>query len=150
MKILLLGKGGQLGFELDRALPQLGSVEAFDRAGCDLVDPDVVRHLIRTIRPDVIVNAAAYTAVDKAESEPNLAFAINGVAPGVIGEEARDLNALVVHYSTDYVFDGTLNRPYLESDAVTPLSVYGQSKLAGENALIRTGARSLIFGQVGL
>lgn len=145
MKILLTGKDGQVGFELQRALAPLGEVVAVDRADCDLAQADAIRRLVAAVRPQIIVNPAAHTAVDKAESEPALAEAINGVAPGVFGEEAAKLGALVVHYSTDYVFDGSTPGWYAEDDAPNPQSVYGKTKLAGERALMASGARHLIF-----
>lgn len=145
MKLLITGKNGQVGFELQRALAPLGEVIALDRSSCDLTNPSRLRELIEEIHPDVIVNAAAYTAVDRAETDRDTAWAINAHAPGVLGEAAARLNALVVHYSTDYVFDGTLDRPYTETDIPHPTSVYGASKLAGEQALQASGARHLIF-----
>lgn len=145
MKILLTGKNGQVGFELQRALAPLGEVVAVDQHDCDLADAAAIRHLVAATQPDVIVNPAAHTAVDKAESEPALAEAINAVAPGVFGAEARKLGALVVHYSTDYVFDGSKPGWYAEDDAPNPRSVYGKTKLAGEQALAASGARHLIF-----
>lgn len=145
MKILLTGKHGQVGFELQRALAPLAEIVAVGHAECDLAQPDALRRLIREVAPQIIVNAAAYTAVDKAESEPALAQAINADAPCLMGEEAKRLGALVVHYSTDYVFDGRKAGAYTEDDAPNPLNVYGQSKLAGERALIASGARHLIF-----
>ena len=135
MKLLLTGKNGQLGFELQRALSALGEVIAWDVADCDLRDEAAVRRLVREVRPDVIVNPAAYTAVDQAERDVDAAQAVNARAPAVLAEEAQTLGALMVHYSTDYVFDGTLTRPYLESDAPAPISVYGASKLAGEQGV---------------
>lgn len=135
MRILLTGRNGQLGWELERSLQPLGEVIAVGRAECDLAKPAQVREVIRTARPDVIVNAAAYTAVDKAESEPELAQAINGDAPGLMAKEAKRLGALLLHYSTDYVFDGRKPTPYVETDATNPLSAYGRSKLAGEQGL---------------
>ena len=144
-KILLAGKNGQVGWELQRTLATLGNVVAVDRQGMDLASPDSIRNAIRTIRPDLIVNAAAYTAVDKAESEPDLAMAINGIAPGIMAEEAKRLGAAMVHYSTDYVFDGTKTSPYTEEDAPNPLSVYGKTKLAGEQAIQAAGIPYLIF-----
>ncbi len=144
-KILLAGKNGQVGWELQRTLATLGDVVAVDRQGMDLANPDSIRSAIRTIRPDLIVNAAAYTAVDKAESEPELAMAINGIAPGIMAEEAKRLGAAMVHYSTDYVFDGTKTSPYTEEDAPNPLSVYGKTKLAGEQAIQAAGIPYLIF-----
>ena len=145
MKILLTGKNGQVGFELQRALAPLGEVVAVDLDECDLSNADAIRRLVAEVRPQVIVNPAAYTAVDKAESEPGLAQAINAVAPGILGEEAARLGALVIHYSTDYVFDGTGQGAYTESDEPNPQSVYGQTKLAGERALQASGADYLIF-----
>ncbi len=145
MKILLTGKNGQVGFELQRALAPLAEIVAVGHAECDLAQPDALRRLIREVAPQIIVNAAAYTAVDKAEVEPALAQAINADAPGLLGEEAKRLGALVVHYSTDYVFDGRKAGFYTEDDAPNPLNVYGRSKLAGERALIASGARHLIF-----
>ena len=146
MKILLFGKNGQVGWELQRTLaPLLGEVLAFDHAGLDLADPDRLREVIRQTRPDIIVNAAAYTAVDRAESEVDLAMAINATAPGIMAEEARRLGALLVHYSTDYVFDGTKDGAYTEDDAPNPINVYGRSKLAGEQAIQAAGCRYLIL-----
>lgn len=145
MKILLTGRNGQVGFELLRALAPLGEVVAVDQADCDLANPEAIRALVRAVRPGIIVNPAAHTAVDKAEAEPALAQAINGVAPGVFGEEAAKIDALVVHYSTDYVFDGARAGFYTEDDAPNPQSVYGKTKLAGERALQASGARCLIF-----
>lgn len=145
MKILLTGKCGQVGFELQRALACLGEVCAVDQADCDLADVSAIRELVRVSKPDVIVNPAAYTAVDKAESEPGLAHAVNAVAPGILGEEAARLGAWVVHYSTDYVFDGTKLEAYTEDDPTNPQSVYGRTKRDGEIALRESGARHLIF-----
>ncbi len=144
-RILLTGKNGQVGFELQRALVPLGEVVALDRAGLDLSAPDAIRAKVREIAPQVIVNAAAYTAVDRAETEPDLAMKVNGTAPGVLAEEAKRLGALMVHYSTDYVFDGTKSEPYTETDTPMPLSVYGQSKLAGDQAIQVSGASYYIF-----
>jgi dTDP-4-dehydrorhamnose reductase len=145
MRILVTGANGQVGWELQRTLQTLGEVAACDRGSLDLADPDSLRAKVREIRPDVIVNAGAYTAVDKAESEPELAMAVNGVAPGILAEEAKRHGALLVHYSTDYVFDGTKPEPYLESDVPNPASVYGSSKLAGERAVEAAGGAYLIF-----
>jgi dTDP-4-dehydrorhamnose reductase len=145
MKILLTGKNGQVGFELQRALATLGEVFAVDVAECNLADENAIRQLVQSIKPDIIVNPAAYTAVDKAESEPELAYAINARAPGVFGEEAVNLGAWVVHYSTDYVFDGTKQGIYTESDETNPQSVYGRSKREGELALQSSGAKHLIL-----
>lgn len=144
-RILLIGKSGQLGFELRRALAPLAEVHAFDRDDVDLSDKDALRQVVRDVAPQVIVNAAAYTAVDRAESEPVLAMAINAAAPGVLGEEAKKLGALLVHYSTDYVFDGTKAGAYVEDDLPNPQSIYGRSKLAGEQALAASGADYLIL-----
>jgi dTDP-4-dehydrorhamnose reductase len=145
MKILLTGKNGQVGFELQRALAPLGEVVAVGQADCDLADADALRALVRRVAPDVIVNPAAYTAVDKAESDPAGAQAVNAVAPGVLGEEGARLGALVVHFSTDYVFDGKQDAPYAEGDATAPQSVYGSSKLAGELALAAANPRHLVL-----
>lgn len=145
MRILLTGKNGQVGFELQRALSVLGEVVAVGQAECDLADATAVRALVAKVRPDVIVNPAAYTAVDKAESEQALARAINAEAPRVLGEEAEGLGALVVHYSTDYVFDGILDRPYVESDIANPQGVYGLTKRDGELALEAVTPRHVIL-----
>lgn len=145
MRILLTGKHGQVGFELQRALAPLGEIHAVDYAECDLADPAAISALVRSVRPDLIVNPAAYTAVDKAESEPQLAHAINAVAPGILGEEAAKLGAWVVHYSTDYVFDGAKLGAYTEDDPTNPQSVYGRTKRDGEITLQQSKVRSLIF-----
>lgn len=149
LKILLLGKNGQLGWELQRSLAVLGRVTALDRHSqdyCgDLGNPAGLAETVRALKPNVIVNAAAYTAVDKAESEAALAHAINATAPGVLAEEAAKLGAWLVHYSTDYVFDGSGDRPWTESDTPAPLSVYGQSKLEGERGIQRAGCKHLIL-----
>jgi dTDP-4-dehydrorhamnose reductase len=145
LKILLTGKNGQVGFELQRALAPLGEVVAPDREACDLGDAGALRELVRRIAPDVIVNPAAYTAVDKAESDQEAAFAINARAPGVLGEEAARLGALVVQFSTDYVFDGSKDGAYSEADTPAPQSVYGRSKYEGEKALAEANARHLIL-----
>ena len=145
MTILLLGKDGQVGWQLQRSLAPHGNVLACGRQECDLADFDQLRALIRQVNPSVIVNASAYTAVDKAESEPALAMKINAGAPGLMAEEAARNGALLIHYSTDYVFDGRKEMPYVESDIPAPLSIYGQSKLAGEQAISATQCRSLIF-----
>ena len=145
MKILLTGKDGQVGFELVRALAPLGEVVAVGRADCDLGDAEALRTLVRTVAPDVIVNPAAYTAVDRAESEAGLAFAVNARAPGILGEEAARLGALAMHYSTDYVFDGVGQAPWTEADTPAPQSVYGSSKLAGERALAEACPRHAIL-----
>jgi dTDP-4-dehydrorhamnose reductase len=145
MKILLTGKHGQLGFELQRALAPLGQVFAVDRQECDLADTEALRQLVRSLKPDLIINPAAYTAVDRAESEPSLAAAINATAPGILGEEADRLGAWVIHYSTDYVFDGESKAAYRESDATNPLSVYGRTKRDGDVILQQTCSRHLIL-----
>ena len=136
---------GQVGFELQRALAPVGEVCAVDQLECDVSDATAIRALVRSFKPHVIVNPAAYTAVDKAESEPEIAHAVNAVAPGVLGEEAAKRNAWVVHYSTDYVFDGTKLGAYTEEDLTNPLSVYGRTKRDGEIALQASGARHVIF-----
>ena len=143
--LLVTGCNGQIGFELCRSLAPLGHVIALDHTACDLSDALRLRKLVRELAPSVIVNAGAYTAVDKAESNPALAFAVNGEAPGILAEEASVLGALLVHYSTDYVFDGTANGAYAETDAPNPLSVYGKSKLAGERAVLESEATALVL-----
>ena len=150
MKLLLLGKNGQLGWELQRALGVLGDVVALDRSGAgeltgDLADLSGLAHTVQAVRPQVIVNAAAYTAVDKAESEPEMARRINAEAPGVLAQAAARQHALLVHYSTDYVFDGAGSAPWTEDAVPAPLSVYGQTKLAGEQAIAASGCQHLIF-----
>ncbi|WLR92970.1 dTDP-4-dehydrorhamnose reductase [Shinella zoogloeoides] len=145
MRILLTGKNGQVGFELQRALAPLGELIAVDRSECDLESETSLREAIRRAEPDVIVNPAAYTAVDRAEGEAERAHAVNAHAPGIIGAEAARRRALVVHYSTDYVFDGTATGRYAEDAMTGPQGVYGQSKLAGEKALSVSGARYLVF-----
>jgi dTDP-4-dehydrorhamnose reductase len=145
MKILMTGSNGQVGFELARTLLPLGEVVALNREQADLTNLEKLRATIQHIQPDVIVNASAYTAVDKAESERETAFLINEKAVAVFAEEAKKLNALLIHYSTDYVFDGTKNAPYNENDATNPLNVYGESKLAGEQAIQHSGADYLIL-----
>ena len=149
MKILLTGSNGQVGWELRRTLACLGEVVAVDSKSLDLRDADAIRRVVREVAPRVIVNPAAHTAVDKAESEVDLAYAINASAPGLLAEEAEKLGALLVHYSTDYVFDGGglsgNTRPWQEDDATGPLNVYGASKLAGEQAIRAACQRHLIF-----
>ena len=149
MKILLFGKGGQVGWELQRSLVPLGELIAldFDSVDCcgDFTNPAGLADTIRQVRPDVIVNAAAHTAVDKAESEPDLARTINAQAPGVLAQEAQRLGAWLVHYSTDYVFDGSGERPWQESDTPAPLSVYGKTKWEGEQLIQASGCQYLIF-----
>lgn len=143
--LLVTGSNGQVGFELRRSLAPLGNVVALDRASCDLARTDALRRAIREYRPDVIFNAAAYTAVDKAETEAELAFAINGAAVGILAQEAKALDSLLVHYSTDYVFGGAKDGAYVEADPANPQSVYGKSKLAGEQAIAASGARALVL-----
>lgn len=145
MKILLTGVNGQVGWELRRTLATLGEVIAPTRAQLDLTDITALREFIHTTRPDVIVNPAAHTAVDKAESEPDLAHAINTVAPTVMAEAAAKLGAAMVHYSTDYVFDGSKTSAYVETDTPNPLGVYGKTKLAGEQAIIASGIPHIIL-----
>lgn len=145
MSILLIGKNGQVGFELQRSLAPLGPVVALGSAECNLSQPESIRQAVRRHRPTIIVNAGAYTAVDRAETERDLAFAINGTAPGILGAEASAIGALVVHYSTDYVFDGHGTRPYRETDPTAPQSAYGRSKLEGEVQLAAATPRHLIL-----
>ena len=149
MKILLLGKNGQVGWELQRSLAPLGELVALDRHSSelcgDLANLAGLTDTVRQVRPDVIVNAAAHTAVDKAESEPDLARMINAAAPGLLALEAAKMGALLVHFSTDYVFDGSGTRPWDEDDATAPLNIYGQTKLEGERAIQSAGANHLIF-----
>ena len=150
MKILLLGKNGQVGWELQRALAPLGAMVALDRAGADglrgdLEDLDGLARTVRKLAPDVIVNAAAYTAVDKAETDVARAQCINAEAPGVLAAAAAEVGALLVHYSTDYVFDGSGDKPWREDSPTGPLSVYGRTKLAGEDAIRASACRHLIF-----
>jgi dTDP-4-dehydrorhamnose reductase len=145
MKFLVTGKDGQVGWELQRTLAPLGEVIAFARADFDLSKPNDLRDKVRAIKPDWIVNAAAYTAVDKAEQEEALATVINGEAPGVLAEEARRIGAGFVHYSTDYVFDGTKKEAYVETDPTNPLGAYGRSKLVGEQRVTAVGGRAWTF-----
>ena len=144
-RVLIVGGAGQVGIELQRSFSGFGEIVAVDRESLDIAIPEEIRTLVRRVRPQVILNAAAYTAVDRAESEPELTMAINGEAPRVLAEEARSSDALLVHYSTDYVFDGSKPAPWTEEDAPHPLSVYGASKLAGEEAIRQVGGRYLIF-----
>ncbi|GKT15206.1 dTDP-4-dehydrorhamnose reductase [Acidovorax sp. SUPP2522] len=149
MNILLFGKGGQVGWELQRSLSVLGTVTALDHDSTDhcgnFSDPAGIVDTVRALRPDVIVNAAAHTAVDKAESEPEFARTLNATTPGVLAEEAARSGAWLVHYSTDYVFDGSGDRPWVETDTPAPLSVYGRTKLEGERLIQQSGARHLIL-----
>lgn len=144
-EILIIGAGGQVGCELPAVLNKLGRITATQRSDLDLTDADRLRSLIRTVKPDIIVNAAAYTAVDSAETESALAMKINATAPGVMAEESKRHGSLLVHYSTDYVFDGMKNGSYVESDPTAPLNVYGITKLAGETAIRAAGCRHLIL-----
>ena len=149
MNILLFGKGGQVGWELQRSLAVLGTVTALDHDSADhcgdFANPARVADTVRALRPDVIVNAAAHTAVDRAESEADLARTLNAITPGAIAQEAAKLGAWLVHYSTDYVFDGSGTRPWVETDTPAPLSVYGRTKLEGEQRIAESGAKHLIL-----
>lgn len=145
MRILLLGKNGQVGWELERTLAPLGEVVALGRAEADLSKLDKLRSIVRQQRPQVIVNAAAYSDVDRAESEPDLAMVVNATAPGVLAEEGKALGACLIHISTDYVFDGQKRQPYVETDLPNPKSVYGKTKLAGEEAIRDVGGAYLIL-----
>lgn len=144
-RILIVGAKGQVGRELQRSFSDFGTMVAVDREGVDLAVPEQIRELVRRVKPTVILNAAAYTAVDRAESEMDLAMAINAEAPRILAEEARELDALLVHYSTDYVFDGMKQGPWTEEDSPHPLNAYGKSKLAGEEAIRRVGGAALVF-----
>lgn len=144
-KILLTGRTGQIGSELLRLLPEIGEVVAPDRQELDLLNPDSMRRAAREIRPEFIVNAAAFTAVDAAETQEPYAHAINASAPGILAEEAKKIGAAVIHYSTDYVFDGSKRTPYDEADSAAPINVYGKTKLAGEQAVCASGVPHLIF-----
>lgn len=145
MKILLLGQHGQVSQELRRSLNGQAELTVLGREQLDLAQPGLIRQQVQRVRPDLIINAAAHTAVDQAESEPELAFAINATAPGILAEAAAELGVPLIHYSTDYVFDGRKSAPYQESDATNPLSVYGRSKLAGEQAIQAVGGQHLIL-----
>ena len=145
MKILLTGASGQLGYELERSLQGLGEVVAPRRAQMDMANLDQIREVVRAVRPQLIVNPAAYTAVDLAETERDLAYRVNAQAPGVLAAEAKLLGAAMVHYSTDYVFDGSKDSPYVETDTPNPLNVYGRTKLEGEQAIAETGIPHLIL-----
>ena len=143
--ILLIGSNGQLGKELQKILPSYGNLISVERPTVDLAQPDTLRNVIRSNQPQIIINAAAYTAVDKAESEPELASAINAIAPLIIAQESQNLGAFLIHISTDYVFDGNGCSPYQETDATNPLSIYGKTKLAGEEAIRQTCDHHLIL-----
>lgn len=145
MKILLTGSSGQLAQELQPLLLSVGEAVAADRSRLDLSQPDSIRLVMAEIKPDFVINAGAYTAVDKAESEPELANIINGIAPGILAEECEKIGATLIHVSTDYVFDGTKSSPYLETDATHPLGAYGQSKLRGEEAIRQASDRHIII-----
>jgi len=144
-RILLIGKIGQVGWELRRTLAPMAQVACVDYPEIDLTSGDSIRRWVHETRPNIVINAAAYTAVDKAESELDKAMKINGVAPGILAEEAKKLGALLVHYSTDYVFDGAKTEPYVETDAPNPLGAYGRTKLAGDEAVRAIGGAHLIF-----
>jgi dTDP-4-dehydrorhamnose reductase len=144
-KILLIGKNGQVGWELRRTLAPIGQVLAVDYPEIDLTDATSTRRLVLDNKPNIVVNAAAYTAVDKAESDTKTAQLINGTAPGVLAEAAKQVGALMIHYSTDYVFDGTKQTPYVETDTPNPLGAYGQTKLDGDEAVRAAGGNHLIF-----
>ncbi|MEG5158900.1 dTDP-4-dehydrorhamnose reductase [Microcoleus sp. AT3-A2] len=145
MKILLAGGSGQLAQELQPILLSSGEVIAVDRTRLDLSQPESIRQAMAEIQPDLVVNGGAYTAVDKAESEPELANAVNGIAPGILAEECEKLGASLIHFSTDYVFDGSHSSAYLETDSTNPLGTYGKSKLAGEEAIRKAGSRHIII-----
>ena len=145
MRVLLLGANGQLGQELSRTLPSVGEVKASSRSEVDLTNGHSIVETIDTFKPDIIVNAAAYTAVDKAENERDLAFIVNAEAVGILADEATKRDIWLIHYSTDYVFDGSKTEPYLETDVPNPINVYGESKLAGEQAITASGCKHLIF-----
>jgi dTDP-4-dehydrorhamnose reductase len=145
MKILLIGKNGQVGWELRRTLAPLAEVVAVDYPEINLTDTPALRQFVAGTRPAVVVNAAAYTAVDKAETETELCRQVNAVAPGVLAEAAKKIGALMVHYSTDYIFDGAKTSPYVETDAPNPLGAYGRTKLEGDRAVKASGADHLIF-----
>jgi dTDP-4-dehydrorhamnose reductase len=145
MKIILFGKNGQVGWELQRILPSLGQVIALDYKELDLADLKALRTCLDEVKPDLIVNASAYTAVDRAETERDLAMKVNGQVPGIMAEEARKSGAMLIHYSTDYVFDGLKQSPYIEANLPNPLNVYGESKLAGERAVQQTAETYLIL-----
>ena len=144
-RILLTGSSGQVGFELLRCLAGIGQIIAPDRQELDLADPEAIRRAVRAAQPDLIINAAAYTAVDEAEAQGPIALAVNATAPGILAEESQRVGAALIHYSTDYVFDGSKREPYTEEDAPRPISVYGRTKLAGEQAIEALGAPHLIL-----
>jgi len=145
VRILLTGRDGQVGWELTQLLPALGDLRATDRASLDLSDNDAIRQTVRTYRPQLIVNAAAYTAVDKAESDVQSATQINSIAPGILAEEAARLGSLLIHFSTDYVFDGEKPGEYFEDDTPNPVNAYGRTKLGGERAVAASGCRWVVL-----
>jgi dTDP-4-dehydrorhamnose reductase len=145
LRILLIGKTGQVGFEANRTLATIGDVIALDYPEIDLADAESIRLVVRATAPTLIVNTAAYTSVDKAEAEPDVANAVNGIAPGILAKEAKNCGAAIIHYSTDYVYDGKKQAPYVETDETNPLSVYGRTKLSGDEAVAAAGAPYLIF-----
>jgi len=144
-RILLTGLGGQLGCELNATLAPLGEITAVDRLALDLTRPEQIRQVIRDIKPALIINAAAYTAVDRAEDEPDIAAAVNAIAPGIMAECAQSLGATLIHFSTDYVFDGTAAQPYLPDAPTSPINTYGKTKLEGERAIVASGAAHIII-----
>ena len=146
MRILLTGKNGQVGSELNKILTQFGEVLATGKSEMDLSDPNQIRHTISQVNPEIIINAGAYTSVDKAESEPELAQAVNTIAPKILAEEAKKIGAVLIHYSTDYAYSGKIrSKPYLESDPPSPINVYGKTKLEGDKAIEQSGSLYLIF-----
>ena len=145
MKILIVGKNGQISWELQRCMPSLGTVLCAGRPEIDFIDPDSLRQMVRVVRPDVLINAAAYTAVDQAESEPELAMKINGEAPGILAEEMKRIGGLMIHYSTDFVYDGSGTEPWVEESPTAPLNVYGAAKLAGDEAVAAAAGAHLIL-----
>ncbi len=145
MKILLFGASSQLGHELTQILPDLGNVRDLKHCDTDLTDTDALCRAIEAFEPEIIVNAAAYTTVDQAESQPDLAFAVNEKAVNVLARKAASRNIQLIHYSTDYVFDGTKTTPYTETDTPSPINTYGQSKLAGQRAITKNGCKHIIF-----
>jgi dTDP-4-dehydrorhamnose reductase len=145
MNIILFGKNGQLGWELERSLPVLGNVFALDRATLDVCNPNAIQQTLRELKPGLVINASAYTDVDRAEKEPELAMKINALAPGIMAEMSRTLGAVFIHYSTDYVFNGRQSTPYTENDRTDPLNVYGESKWMGEENIKQAGNAYLIL-----
>ena len=145
MNIILFGKNGQLGWELERSLPVLGNVFALDRATLDVCNPNAIQQTLRELKPGLVINASAYTDVDRAEKEPELAMKINALAPGIMAEMSRTLGAVFIHYSTDYVFDGMGNRTYKEDDITDPVNLYGDSKLQGEKKIMQINIEAIII-----